>query len=135
MESGDRERVSRVLEAALASLNEEARGDERPSNSTPVTAIRLPSNEAQLSGAPVVILIHTNSNGPNSDEREFIPDVPATQVENPKSCACSHNPSQVHPALERFPLSESDSRDTSKMCFIEPDRVCVGSGACETRGY
>jgi hypothetical protein len=130
MEPRDRERVSRVLEAALASLNEEAHGDERPSNVIEVTGVRLPSSDAQISGASVVILIH-----PNSNQREVIPNAPATQVEAPSSCGCGHDGSKPHPGFERFPISESDPRDPSKMCFIEPDRVCVGSGACETLGY
>lgn len=129
MESRDRERVSRVLEAALASLNEGAHGDERPSNVIEVTGVRLPSSAAQISGAPVVILIH-----PNSNWREVISKAPATQ-EKANSCGCSHHASTPHPGLEHFPLRESDSSDPSKMCFIEPDRVCVGSGACEALGY
>ncbi len=130
MDPRDRERVSRVLEAALASLKEDAHGDGRLPNLIEVTGVRPPSSDAHISGTPVVILIH-----PNSNEREVIPNAPATQVETPNSCGCSHGGSQPHPGFERFPLSESDSRDSSKMCFIEPDRVCVGSGACETLGY
>lgn len=129
MEPRDRERVSRVLEAALASLSEEAHGDERP-NVIEVTGVSLPSSDAQISGAPVVILIHPNSNG-----REVISKTPATRIEKANPCGCSHHVSEPHPGLEHFPLSESDPRDTSKMCFIEPDRVCVGSGACEALGY
>jgi hypothetical protein len=129
MEPRDRERVSRVLEAVLASLKEEAHADERPSNVIEVTGVGLPSSDTQISGAPVVILIQ-----PNSNEREVIPNAPATQ-EKANPCACSHDGSQPHPGLDRFPIIESDSRDASKMCFIEPDRVCVGSGACETLGY
>ena len=130
MEPRDRERVSRVLEAALASLNEEAHRNERPSNLVEVTGVRLVSSDSQISGAPVVILIH-----PNSNEREVIPNAPATQIDKANSCGCSHDGSQPHPELEHFPLSESDPRDPSEMCFIEPDQVCVGSGACEMRGY
>jgi hypothetical protein len=129
MESHDREKISRVLEAALASLKEEARGDER-SRPPSITAIGLPSNDAQSAGAPVVILIH-----PNSGEREGIPSASAIQIEKSNACACGHDGSALHPGLERFPLRESDSRDRAKMCFIEPDRVCVDSGACETLGH
>lgn len=129
MESYDREKVSRVLEAALASLKEEARGDQS-SSVTSVPSIGLASNDVIQSGGPVVILIH-----PNSSEREGIQKASATQIEKLDPCACSDDGSSLHPGLERFPLSEPDSRDPLKMCFIEPDRVCVGSGACKTRGY
>jgi hypothetical protein len=130
MESHDREKVSRILEAALVSLKEEASGDELLANFTPMTAIRLPSTDAQLSGAPVVILLL-----PNSSKPEGISTASAAQLEKPNSCACSHDGTPLHAEFERFPLSESDSRDPSKRCVIEPDRFCVGSGACEMRGY
>jgi hypothetical protein len=43
---------------------------------------------------------------------------------------------ETHPGLERFQLSEhSSTKEARKPCFMEPDRVCVNSGACEMRGY
>jgi hypothetical protein len=42
----------------------------------------------------------------------------------------------AHPGFEKFSLSEGDPKASApKPCFIEPDRVCVNSGACEMRGY
>ncbi len=42
----------------------------------------------------------------------------------------------LHPVLEKFPIAESDANAPSpKTCFIESDRLCIGSGACEMRGY
>lgn len=128
MESWDREDISRILKAAIASLSEEVRGDDPPSN--PVTMVRAPSNATQLGGAPIVILVHPNANGGQVVRR-----IAATEIEKLNSCGCSHNDSQGHSSHERFPLSEPTSRDSSKMCFIEPEKVCVGSGACEARGY
>ena len=44
--------------------------------------------------------------------------------------------SSLHPGFEKFPLPESASEETdARRCFMEPDRVCVNSGACEMRGY
>ena len=41
-----------------------------------------------------------------------------------------------HPGLEKFELQEPGSNSSApKTCFMEPDRPCVHSGACETRGY
>ena len=41
-----------------------------------------------------------------------------------------------HPGLEKFVVSGKCSSDSApKTCFIEPDRVCVNSGACEMRGF
>lgn len=129
MESNDRETITRVLEAALASLKDEASGNavSRPAGAT---SIKLPSTGVQLSGAPVVILIH-----PNSSESVGVSTASVSHLDELPSCGCNNHKSPLHPGVERFPLSGADSRDPSKMCFIEPDRVCVGSGACEALGY
>ncbi len=129
MESNDRETIIRVLEAALASLKDEASGNAL-SRLTGITSIKLPPTGVEQSSAPVVILIQ-----PNSSVSSGVSTAPAAQLEEANSCGCNHDESAPHPGIERFPLSDADSRSPSKMCFIEPDRVCVGSGACEARGY
>lgn len=41
-----------------------------------------------------------------------------------------------HPGHNKFDLKETDSKSRApKTCFMEPDRVCVNSGACEMLGY
>lgn len=41
-----------------------------------------------------------------------------------------------HPGLQRFQTLENDtSSSVPRPCFMEPDRECVHSGACEMRGY
>jgi hypothetical protein len=46
------------------------------------------------------------------------------------------SPSASHPGLERFTIIESESNPPGqKTCYMEPDRPCVKSGACEMRGY
>lgn len=41
-----------------------------------------------------------------------------------------------HPGLEKFELPKTASNASApKTCFMEPDRPCINSGACETRGY
>jgi hypothetical protein len=129
MESNDRETIIRVLEAALASLKDEASGDAL-SRLPGVTSIKLPPTGVEPSSAPVVILIQ-----PNSSASAGNPTASAAQLEESNSCGCNHDELQLNPGVQRFPLSEADPRNPSKMCFIEPDRVCVGSGACEALGY
>ena len=46
----------------------------------------------------------------------------------------SHPSSERHPGLERFQLAEPRAAGVPKYCFMEPDRVCVNSGACEMLG-
>ncbi|HXU36802.1 MAG TPA: hypothetical protein VN937_10610 [Blastocatellia bacterium] len=44
--------------------------------------------------------------------------------------------SASHPGLERFTIIESSQTSSGKKaCYMEPDRLCVKSGACEMRGY
>lgn len=129
MESNDRETITRVLKAALASLRDEASGNAL-SRLAGVTSINLQSTGVEPSSAPVVIIIH-----PKPSESAGVSTLSATQQKESNSCGCNHGESPPHPGVERFPLSEADSRDPSKMCFIEPERVCVGSGACEALGY
>ncbi|MCI0490479.1 MAG: hypothetical protein L0229_28120 [Blastocatellia bacterium] len=58
-----------------------------------------------------------------------------------KEAAYRNNDTQAHPGLEKFPLREGvkglflAEDAAAKRCFMEPDRVCVNSGACEMRGY
>jgi hypothetical protein len=40
-----------------------------------------------------------------------------------------------HPGLERFSLREESKPHAPRICFMEPGRECVESGACEMRGY
>jgi hypothetical protein len=129
MESNDRDRIRRILEAALASLKDEPSGNAL-SRLAGVTSINLPSTGVEPSSAPVVIIIH-----PKRSESAGVSTTSAAQPAESHSCGCHHDESQPHPGVERFPLSEAGSRDPSRMCFIEPDRVCVGSGACEALGY
>lgn len=129
MESNDRETITRVLEAALASLKDEASGNAL-SRLSGVASINLPSTGVEPSSAPVVIIIH-----PKPSEIAGVSTTPAARLAESHSCGCNHYESPLNPGVERFPLSEAGLRDSSKMCFIEPDRVCVGSGACEALGY
>ena len=59
-------------------------------------------------------------------------------------CGCQNNSHATggnslqfsHPGLERFDLPENNTvANVPRRCFMEPDRVCVNSGACEMRGY
>ena len=59
-------------------------------------------------------------------------------------CGCQNNShitggnslQSSHPGLERFDLPEDKAvSNAPRRCFMEPDRACVGSGACEMRGY
>lgn len=64
-----------------------------------------------------------------SDARERGSEAASPQASSLHGC-------DAHPGHDRFPLSEpSASTGARKPCFMEPDRVCVNSGACEMRGF
>jgi hypothetical protein len=59
-------------------------------------------------------------------------------------CGCQNNSpagqgnslQSTHPGLERFDLPEEKTLSSApRRCFMEPDRACVESGACEMRGF
>lgn len=54
--------------------------------------------------------------------------------QTPTNCDCAKT--SFHPALERFTIiASSPAPSTAKACFMEPERICVNSGACEMRGF
>jgi hypothetical protein len=63
-------------------------------------------------------------------------DQPSSRAEPKSTSLCDCTARLSHPALERFTAIDVARRsNAAKACFIEPDRVCVNSGACEMRGF
>jgi hypothetical protein len=135
MQDSTEEIARRVLESVLRRLDG---GAARP---PAAPAAHQPGAD----GPPVIVIMvgdrraagseHGLSAGRNA--------APPTVVNQP-ACGCqnnSHAPAgnslqSPHPGLERFDLpNENAVPDAPRMCFLEPDRACVGSGACRTRGY
>ncbi|HJQ26692.1 MAG TPA: hypothetical protein VKA60_22440 [Blastocatellia bacterium] len=80
-------------------------------------------------GSPIIIVMLGNAAPPASSRAE---------------CGCQNNSpgggknslQLLHPSLERFDLLEGNTHSSGpRKCVVEPDRDCVGSGACEMRGY
>lgn len=134
MPDADQELVRRVLESVLRRLDERAAVAPSPSvlNATsvgpdnPVIFIVLGNLEhAQNAerGAP----LHTAAEAINVTSNE------ATPAPGPTLAGSSQS---AHPGLDKFPLAAAPANaSVPKMCFMEPDRICVHSGACEMRGY
>lgn len=131
MPNQDKETVRRVLEALLEKLDGEPRdGEERASS--------ILLSEGSDSTSPVIVFLGGLNSGvgdavahrqPKADDRER----PATAN---LAAAARDNSHASHPGLERFPLAETQSNPAAPgACFMEPGRTCVGSGACEMRGY
>ena len=124
--------VRRLLKAALNNLDGELPGNKESSDST-----LLSDNHA---GAPVILLL---VGGLNAQVEDASPEPVGAATGGQgigKSSASSLDQTQgaqaPHPGLERFSLAATDSLPAApKPCFMEPERTCVSSGACEMRGF
>ncbi len=107
MDSPERDLVRKSLLAALSRLDGDA----------------SPGGKGLEAGGDFVLIFLANAVGQ-----------PLTQSVVPS--AVSSAGLATLPELERFSISQECSSDSApKSCFIEPDRVCVNSGACERRGF
>jgi hypothetical protein len=110
MQESDSDIARRALQKALAGLD---------------------SRQPHSGDASQVVVVIVGSNAvENSEEptpRPLESEPPGFAGQQSESC---------HPGLEKFHLSETvaPTRGT-KSCFMEPERQCVNSGACEMRGY
>ena len=77
---------------------------------------------------PPVVLVVLGSTDGRSEQ-------PRTSTEKPeRGNQISHPSDARHPGFERFQIAEPQAAGVPKHCFMEPDRVCVNSGACEMLG-
>ena len=112
MNDADQEIIRRVLSNVLSRLE----------GGGAIEATKLSTSES----SPVIFIVLNNSSSDRAgDERNRIP-VRLQASEQPAT----------HPGLERFAsLETKPDSNAPKTCFMEPDRICVNSGACETRGF
>jgi len=135
MQDSTEEIARRVLASVLRRLDEGA--------ARPAAAPSLDQNGAN--GSPVIIILLGDQRATNpSSSAATSQNAALPMVVNQPACGCqnnSHTPSKnslqsSHPGLQRFDLpSDNVVSDAPRTCFLEPDRACVGSGACKMRGY
>jgi hypothetical protein len=102
----DKEKIRRALEAALAGLD-------------------APTEAA----APMIIVLGDSRSSAQESTVQG-----KQSIINPQQPYAGSTSS--HPGLQRFPALETElPAPAFKPCFMEPDRECVHSGACEMRGY
>jgi len=81
------------------------------------------SSGANGQSSPVVLVVLSPAGG-------------AATAEGSASRVSRDPGSAGHPSVEKFSAVETaDQRNEPKHCFIEPERRCVNSGACEMRGF
>jgi hypothetical protein len=118
MEQPDQELLRRTLLAIVKRIE--------GGGTTPVMMGDRADQISDASGPPVVVILlgqagpTDNRVSDNQDSHEAKPG------------AGSNTP---HPGFERFQISGAHETDVPKNCFMEPDRICVNSGACEMLGH
>lgn len=84
---------------------------------------------------PVIMVLLGQENNPAGDTEHAALDARPEAEKSP----APPDPNEVvgtHPGLERFSTLEANkSALAPQSCFMEPNRVCVHSGACEMRGF
>ena len=138
MRRHERDAARRVLEAALKNLSDTLDGEASP-ESIALFGDPWPSSRNRGSEVPVVLIVTGDL---NVDSQNTAVPQPAS-VDDTKERApvnsCVSDPSErklSHPGLERFIMLAADSAPPApRPCFMEPDRDCVNSGACEMRGF
>lgn len=135
MSDTDQEIARRVLESVLRRLDERAPVAPAPSHLQTTAAGQDP---------PLIFIVLGNLELSQTGARGDPPQravTAATTITNKETLAASAsslagNPQRAHPGLEKFPLTDAPANGiVPKPCFMEPDRICVHSGACEMRGY
>ena len=139
MRKHERDTVRQVLETALKNLSRDALDDEASSGSIALFGDPWPSSESRGSDVPVVLIVTGDLKAGSQNTATRAPasldhaDEPAAV----NSCVSEHSERKLsHPGLERFTIPGVDSPPPApKACFMEPNRECVNSGACEMRGF
>jgi hypothetical protein len=134
MPDTDQEIARRVLESVLRRLDERAPVAPAPS---------VLNTTAGGQDSPMIFIVLGNLELSQNGERNGTPLRTATEAatiinkEMPPASAATlaENTQAMHPGLEKFPLTDAQANTAvPKTCFMEPDRICVHSGACQMRG-
>jgi len=121
--------VRRVLASVLERLEESA------GSSSPQRGASSVDNSARsFSGNDPLVVVVLGAAATKPAEAGGIPGEASVINAANGSQSIAGNPS--HPGLEKFEMPKPGSNaHAPKTCFMEPDRPCVNSGACEMRGY
>ena len=122
------DKIRELLKGALQNLGDGAAGADL--DSAPIAVVSGTTGLADASGTPIIVVVASDPDlrqtASNSNE--------ATQPLSGSECGCDER-KVSHPGLERFRMEGGSQTSAPKPCFMEPDRLCVNSGACEMRGF
>ena len=123
------DKIREMLQGALQNLGD---GAASAGLDSPIVVVSGATGSADGSGTPIIVVVASD---PNLRQRSSI----SNQATQPLStivseCGCDER-KVSHPGLERFTIEGDIQTSAPKSCFMEPDRPCVNSGACEIRGF
>jgi|SRR5215831_4454862 len=105
----------RVLVSALAQLDKDA---QRPN--TGRAGIQSSVDESSTQSPVIVVVLGGGENSATSETDDEV----------------KHTVDISHPSHQRYALPRTQAPGKApKPCFIEPDRFCINSGCCESRGF
>jgi hypothetical protein len=128
MTDSTEEMTRRILESVLRQL-------ESGAGRAAITPAIHPADHQSAGGAPIIVIL--------LGEQHATP-AALPVVAQQSGGGCQNNSpdtgknslQSLHPGLERFDLRRDLAvSNAPRRCDLEPDRECVGSGACEMRGY
>jgi hypothetical protein len=136
MQDSTEQAARRILEAVLRQLE----GGAGRQLAEPAV-----NHTAAGGGSPLVVIM-LGEPPPSRAESNAAsqPAVASPALATQPGCGCQNNSPAArgnslqssHPGLERFDLpGETTLPNAPRNCYMEPDRVCVGSGACQMRGF
>jgi hypothetical protein len=120
MEQADQELLRRMLMSIVKRIES---GD-----SIPALVKDRPGQTSERTEPPVIIVMLGQA-GPAKNE---VCENHASHEAVPGSKTSSD---MSHPGFERFQITGARAADVPKTCFMEPERICVNSGACEMLGH
>src|SRR5262245_42685252 len=124
------DKIREMLQGALQNLGDGAAGADL--DSATIAIVPGATGLTDASGTPIIVVVASDPNL----RRGLKTSNQATQELSTIGSECGCNERKVsHPGLERFTIEGGTQTSAPKSCFMEPDRLCVNSGACEMRGF
>ena len=121
--------IRKLLQGALNKIDEGSAAGGLPA---PTAVASASSDLSNAPGTPIIIVVAYDS----ALSQEARTSNKSHEPLNATSSECGCNERKVsHPGLERFTIERGTQTSVPKSCFMEPDRPCVNSGACEMRGF
>ena len=120
MEQADQELLRRTLMSIVKRIES--------GGSLPGVMSDRPDQSSETTGPPVIVVMLGQAGSTNDKDCE-------NQASHEAKPGGETGSDMSHPGFERFQISDARAADVPKNCFMEPDRICVNSGACEMLGH